>query len=133
MILCGDIYFFLLWNCFFLPNHATCMDLDDEETNFDKPSLPRGHLKPLGSHKEANFIDELYDTPSASAFWNDYVKISKPVVLRGAVKESNAFKLWTSKYLDDTYGNLEVRLESKVETSGRVPVGAKGLGRDTIG
>ena len=62
-----------------------------------------------------------------------YVKVSKPVVFRGAGKQSKAFMLWTDQYLSENYGNLEVRIERKFETSGVVPVGAKGLGRDTIG
>ena len=95
--------------------------------------FPEGHLEPLGSHREPDTIEERDDIPSPLEFWNEYVKISKPVVFRGAGKHSNAYKLWSDEYLKKKYGDLEVRLESKGEKTGRVPIGAKGLGRDTIG
>ena len=91
------------------------------------------HLKPLGSHRTPDAIEERNDIPSPFEFWDKYVKVSKPVVFRGAGKQSKAFMLWTDQYLSENYGNLEVRIERKFETSGVVPVGAKGLGRDTIG
>lgn len=96
-------------------------------------NVPKGHLKPLGEHKLPESIEERSTIPTPLEFWQEYVSISKPVVLRGAGKSSKAFKLWTDEYLKTNYGDLEVRLESKGEKSGRVPIGAKGLGRDTIG
>ena len=94
---------------------------------------PKGHLKPLGSHCLPDAIEERIDIPDPHEFWNEYVKVSRPVVFRGAAKQSKAFKLWTDEYLKKNFGKLEVRLERKLEKSGKVPVGAKGLGRDTIG
>ena len=95
--------------------------------------FPKGHLEPLGSHCPPGNIEERHDVPTPLEFWNDYVKVSRPVVFRGAAKHSAAFRLWTDEYLKASYGNLEVRLERKAEKSGGVPIGAKGLGRDTIG
>jgi hypothetical protein len=102
-------------------------------TDISEEKFPKGHLEPLGSHREPDTIEERDDIPSPLEFWNKYVKISRPVVLRGAAKYSKAYQLWTDEYLKEKYGDLEVRLESKGEKSGRVPIGAKGLGRDTIG
>lgn len=102
------------------------------QTNFAE-EFPKGHLKPLGSHRAPDKIEERYDIPTPLEFWNKYVKVSRPVVFRGAATYSKAFDLWTDKYLKEKYGNLEVRLEKKAEKSGRVPIGAKGLGRDSIG
>lgn len=95
--------------------------------------FPKGHLEPLGSHRAPDAIEERHDIPTPLEFWSNYVKISKPVVFRGAAKHSKAYKLWTDEYLKENYGDLEVRLESKGEKSGGVPIGAKWLGRDTIG
>ncbi|XP_031562801.1 uncharacterized protein LOC116298457 isoform X2 [Actinia tenebrosa] len=97
--------------------------------------FPRGHLQPLGSHRDPDnsLIDELHDVPSAKDFWERYVKPSRAVVLRGAAKNSPAFTKWTDEYLAKHYGDLVVRLERKKEKSGAVPVGVKGIGLDTIG
>lgn len=97
--------------------------------------VPVGHLKPLGSHRppEVNLVDDLQEIPSPQEFWTNYVRPSKAVVLRGAAKHGRAFTEWTDKYLKENFADLEVRLEGKKEKSSRVPIGAKGVGRDTIG
>lgn len=97
--------------------------------------VPDGHLKPLGSHRppETNLVDDLQEMPSPQEFWTKYVLPSKAVVLRGAAKHGRAFTLWTDKYLKEKFADLEVRLEAKKEKSSKVPIGAKGVGRDTIG
>ena len=102
---------------------------------FTEHDVPLGHLKPLGAHRppETNLVDELLELPEPREFWSKYVKPSRAVVLRGAVKQSRAFKEWTDEYLKKHYGDLEVRLEGKNEKSGRIPIGARGVGRDTIG
>ena len=110
-----------------LPFIVTCLRLTLADL------LPKGHLEPLGSHRPPDSIEERYDIPSPIEFWNEYVGISKPVVLRGASTHSRAFKLWTDEYLKENYGNLEVRVEGKKERVNGVPVGSVGLGRDTIG
>lgn len=101
----------------------------------DSLHAPVGHLKPLGSHRppETNLVDDLQEVPSPQEFWTKYVRPSKAVVLRGAAKHGRAFTQWTDKYLKEKFADLEVRLEAKKEKSSKVPVGAKGVGRDTIG
>lgn len=103
--------------------------------NSDSLDVPVGHLKPLGSHRppETNLVDDLQEMPSPQEFWTKYVQPSKAVVLRGAAKYGRAFTLWTDKYLKEKFADLEVRLEAKKEKSSKVPIGAKGVGRDTIG
>lgn len=98
-------------------------------------AIPFGHLKPLGSHRppETNLVDDLQDMPSPQEFWTKYVLPSKAVVLRGAAKHGKAFTQWTDKYLKEKFADLEVRLEGKKEKSSKVPIGSKGVGRDTIG
>ncbi|KAM7443457.1 hypothetical protein ABFA07_007773 [Porites harrisoni] len=97
--------------------------------------VPVGHLKPLGSHRppQTNLVDDLEEMPSPQDFWRKYVLPSRAVVLRGAAKHAKAFTKWTDKYIKEKYADLEIRLEGKKEKSSKVPVGAKGVGRDTIG
>ena len=62
--------------------------------------FPKGHGEKLGSHQVAEGnIEELWVMPDASAFYDNYVLKSKPVIFKGAGKESNAFKWWTDNYL----------------------------------
>lgn len=112
-----------------------CISCKISCSNVKEGAFPKGHLQPLGSHRdpENDLIDELHEIPSAKDFWEKYVKTSKAVVLRGAAKHSPAFSKWTDEYLKENFGDFEVRLEKKKEKSGRIPVGAKGIGRDTIG
>lgn len=125
MTLHRKLCFLLVFSLFYSIQNNFANEFED--------SFSKGHLEPLGSHRAPDAIEERDDIPTALEFWNNYVKISKPVVFRGAAKHSKAYKLWTDEYLKENYGDLEVRLESKGEKSGRVPIGAKGLGRDTIG
>eukprot|EP00058_Branchiostoma_floridae_P008010 XP_002593498.1 hypothetical protein BRAFLDRAFT_119501 [Branchiostoma floridae] len=95
--------------------------------------IPVGHLQPLGGHRPPDVpIDELHTIPHPREFWDKYVKHEKAVILRGAAKNSPSFTLWTDKYLKDKYGKLEVRLEGKREKHSWLPIGVKGIGRDTI-
>ncbi|XP_077998812.1 uncharacterized protein LOC144451782 [Glandiceps talaboti] len=96
---------------------------------------PIGHNEPLGGHRPPDVpIDETELAPDPKTFWTDYVSQGKPLIVRGALKHSPAFHLWNGKYLKENYGELEVRLEGKVEKGfgSPIPVGEKGLGRDTI-
>lgn len=79
-------------------------------------------------------IDEIPidDIPSPSTFWDEYVSKEKAAILRGAATHSPGFKLWTEDYMSEAYGDLEIRLEGKNERNSEVPVGEKGLGRDTL-
>jgi hypothetical protein len=52
---------------------------------------------------------------SPQAFWEEYVRTATVLVLRGAVKDDAAVKLWTWEYLAREFGHLEVRLEPMQE------------------
>ncbi|XP_019616378.1 PREDICTED: uncharacterized protein LOC109463921 [Branchiostoma belcheri] len=97
-------------------------------------ALPVGHLQPLGGHRPPDVpIDELHNIPHPREFWDKYVKHDKPVILRGAAKNSPAFTLWTDEYLRDNYGKLEIRLDGKKEKKSGIPIGVNGIvGRDTM-
>ena len=85
------IQFYLLI-CYFIKSSAV---FSAEENKF-----PKGHQERLGSHQppEGN-IEELWRMPTPSVFYENYVAKSKPVIFKGAAKESDAFKFWTDKYL----------------------------------
>ncbi|XP_070561109.1 uncharacterized protein [Ptychodera flava] len=98
--------------------------------------VPTGHHQPLGGHRPPDVhIDDTDTPPDPRTFWEKYVKPGKPLIVRGAIKHSPAFHLWTREYLKENYGDLEVRLEGKIEKDygSMIPVGDKGFGRDTIG
>lgn len=121
--------------CLILISFILSSVLIESVNSSDSLHVPVGHLEPLGSHRppETNLVDDLRDMPSPQEFWTKYVRPSKPVVLRGAAKHGKAFTQWTDEYLKENFADLEVRLEAKKEKSSKVPIGAKGVGRDTIG
>ena len=94
--------------------------------------FPLGHGMELGRHRPSEgHVEERNDVPSPDEFWEKYAKTRSPVVFRGAAKDFPAFHLWTDNYLMQYFGELEVKLEAKREKD-KVPIGEKGLGRDTI-
>jgi hypothetical protein len=83
---------FYLLICYFIKWNAV---YSAEENQF-----PKGHQKQLGSHRAPEGkAEELLQMPTPSLFYNNYVAKSKPVIFKGAAKESDAFKLWTDNYL----------------------------------
>lgn len=94
----------------------------------------RGHMQPLGMHRDSEGHVDIFEAdqlPSAAEFFNKYVKPRRPALFRNAAKVSPAFTKWTDEYLLENFGNLQVKLESKLEKK-VVPIGNVGLGRDTI-
>eukprot|EP00794_Sanderia_malayensis_P019470 gene19470-21393_t len=77
-------------------------------------------------------VEESEEIPDAKTFYNEYVLPSRPIVFRGAAKKFKAFSHWNEDYLVKHFGDLEVKLENKIEKQGYTPEGAKGIGRDTI-
>lgn len=96
--------------------------------------LPTWHMKPFGSHKEPEKVDESFagDLISPQDFADKYVLQRKPIVLRGVVKEWPAYKLWTDEYLSEKYGDMELRIEGKKEKHSGIPKGDVCLGRDRL-
>ena len=56
--------------------------------------LPAGHLKPLGSHMEAQRIEELSTFPDPLTFQYSYVQKNKPVKLNGLLKTTDVLNNW---------------------------------------
>nr|XP_039252441.1 bifunctional peptidase and arginyl-hydroxylase JMJD5-like [Styela clava] len=66
---------------------------------------PLGHLQPLGSHMPPINIDVIDTPPSPQEFLEKYVKVNKPVVIRGAAKAFDIFNTWKNdEYLREKYG-----------------------------
>lgn len=48
-----------------------------------------GHLKPLGHQQPPDVVtEELHTVPQPQEFWENYVRVNKPVLFRGAAKNS---------------------------------------------
>ena len=96
--------------------------------------LPVWHMKPFGSHREPESVDESFadNLISPKDFAEKYVMKRKPIVLRGVAKEWPAFNLWTDEYLSEKYGNMEMRIEGKREKQSGIPAGDVCLGRDRL-
>ena len=90
-------------------------------------AVPVGHMKPFGAHMDPMPLEETEDIPDAKTFFEDYVLKMRPIVFRNAAKKFRAFSEWTEDYLVKNYGDLEVRLENKLEKEGYTPTGAKGM------
>jgi Ca2+-binding EF-hand superfamily protein len=92
-----------------------------------------GHLKPLGFHRAPlGPVDEFDYVISPKEFWEKYASKGEPVVFRGAANRSLGFTRWTNDYLVENYGDLQLKLESKKEKGGGLPVGDAGMARDRL-
>lgn len=96
--------------------------------------LPTWHMKPLGSHKPAEKVDEVFadNLVSPQEFADKYIIPRKPLVFRDVTKTWPAFKLWTDEYLVEKYGEMELRIEGKKEKFTGTPKGDVCLGRDRM-
>ncbi|XP_065174902.1 bifunctional peptidase and (3S)-lysyl hydroxylase Jmjd7-like [Sycon ciliatum] len=88
----------------------------------DSPPYGRGHLKPFGYQRAPEgpvqeYIEELHP----SDFYRTHIKPKQPLVYRGMVSDSPAFRLWTDEYLRETYGSLDVISEVKNESRATPP------------
>lgn len=98
----------------------------------NQQQVPRGHLQDLGLHRDPEgHIDIYHDMITPEEFWRKYVSTRTAVLLKGAAKNFPALSLWTDEYLKDTYGHLNVRLESKREGH-QYPAGDVSLARDSL-
>lgn len=76
---------------------------------------PAGHMEFLGSHRPMGKIPVLNYMPSPEEFWTNYVHAWRPVILRGAAKNTTAYKKWTKEYMEKKWGDQKVRCETKIE------------------
>lgn len=71
-------------------------DINEEPINNETLS---GHLEPLGSNVVPLKVSERNDFPNPLEFFDDYVKVSRPVVMRGVAKIYPSFE----RLANDTY------------------------------
>lgn len=76
-----------------------CCQASAKHSEASSDAFSRGHMKPLGSHRDPLPVPELTSIPDPSIFYSLYTKPGKPVILRGAAKSIPAFNLWTDEYL----------------------------------
>ncbi|XP_062510635.1 bifunctional peptidase and arginyl-hydroxylase JMJD5-like isoform X2 [Corticium candelabrum] len=62
------------------------------------PTTLRGHLQPLGSQGPQHPVTTLSHFPDPETFHMSYTRRSRPLLVKGAAKESPAFSLWTDDY-----------------------------------
>ncbi|XP_078676600.1 uncharacterized protein LOC144913655 [Branchiostoma floridae x Branchiostoma belcheri] len=79
--------------------------------------LPDGHLMPLGCQRAPEGPVQEYAEPlSPVDFWNRHVKDYVPLVYRQAIAKAPAVTTWQSdEYIRETYGDLDVLVETKNE------------------
>merc|ERR1712032_178352 len=80
----------------------------------EKAQEYHGHMKPLGANLQSPLkIKEIKNFPNPIDFFDDYVKPSRPVVMRGA---ANIFphidKFRDDKWMNETFGDWEVEIET---------------------
>ena len=75
--------------------------LSVEGSGNEDEAFLRGHMQPLGAHRDPDLVEErsLDQLPTALEFWDRYLLPSKPVVFRGAASKSLGAQLWTDTYL----------------------------------
>ncbi len=82
---------------------------------------PKGHLQPLGSHRDAETDFKIFDgrNPiSPEDFWRDYIEQHRPAMFRGVDVHSKAYQQWNDKYLMYNYGDIALKVEPKIESRG---------------
>ncbi|XP_071958879.1 jmjC domain-containing protein E-like [Antedon mediterranea] len=83
--------------------------------------IPDGHLRPLGYQRKAEGkVMEVPVVPHPREFSDLHVSKKKPLVMRGAVKDSLAFEKWDDSFLEENFGNLQVIVELKKENRANV-------------
>ncbi|KAK7091446.1 uncharacterized protein [Littorina saxatilis] len=80
------------------------------------PSIPEGHLRPLGWQRRPDGkVKEVEEMPNTREFYEDYVRVSKPIVFRNGITEGPALTLWEiDDYLQFKYGKVNMSVTVKV-------------------
>ena len=76
-------------------------------------NFPKGHLNSFGEHTESSgFCTSTTKVPHPKEFYDLFVKKQKPLLMKGLAKKMNAYKKWKyDKYLNDTFGHIEITYE----------------------
>ena len=91
--------FVSLYGCFPPTTNAQPQD-PDAHMHTEQQQPPAGHLKPLGWHRPAEpDVDTVNLVPDPGDFFEKYVRNGRPLLMKGAAKNMEAFKLWTDDYL----------------------------------
>lgn len=87
---------------FSTPGHGNC---PFSESHGER-HLPRGHNKPFGHHAKAwKRIHTVYEHPHPQDFYNDFLRQSKPLVIKGGAKDWPAIHKWKNvSYLNSLGG-----------------------------
>ena len=64
----------------------------------DDPSLYPGHLEPLGARHNKSSVKTLFAFPEPREFFQNFVSVSIPLLIKGGAKLSPAFTQWTDEY-----------------------------------
>eukprot|EP00398_MALV-I-01_sp_L67-1_P000418 gene418-69_t len=101
----------------FLPlaRERNIFDVERVSAAIKTGEYPRGHLKPIGGHRDPETDLAVFEGPnpiSPEDFWRDFVNTHKPALFKGA------YKMWTEEYLLENYGDIALKLEPKLEGRG---------------
>lgn len=75
---------------FLFLGHSFCIN--------DDPSLYPGHLEPLGARHNKSSVQTLFAFPDPREFFQNFVSVSFPLMIKGGAKLSPAFTQWTDEY-----------------------------------
>jgi len=79
-----------------------------------KENIPTGHLRPLGWQvRSEGPIHEESVTIRPDQFWDTYVLMKKPTVLRGLVFGAEAIDKWSDSYLNREFGHLDIKVTER--------------------
>lgn len=67
-----------------------------------------GHGKPMQELGLKKPVEVLTEVPDWQTFYQNYVRVNRPVVLRSAARAQRAFDKWTDDYLVDLWGQDKV-------------------------
>lgn len=65
----------------------------------DDPSSFPGHMEPIGSKQPKTKIEVLTEYPSPKDYFLNYVRPSRPFMIKGGAKYQGAWKLWNDEYM----------------------------------
>lgn len=88
--------------------------IDEQLLNQD-PSLWPGHLEAFGSQQNVVPIQQIDHWPDAQTFFKEYIDKNRPILFKGVVKHTKAFKLFDDDYLKNFQGSSEALVYAEPE------------------
>ena len=116
----------ILNNLFHIPSDLVqnTKSNEDESSSLYLNDLERSHCfmnDELGDDDvncQIKHFDQHYDQcekismPSQAHFFHEYLSLSKPVIITGAIDKWVAFKKWTKSFLKEKYGKTKVHIKA---------------------